>query len=75
MTQKAEYRRLGSTISERVLGWMAFRGITAEEMAVRCHMSPSTFMRRMKAPETLRLKEIEVLELVTRMSLIGDGKG
>ncbi len=62
--------RIGTTISAKVYGWMHVRGITQEEMAVRCHMSTATFGRRMRAPETLNLSEIERLELVTGMSLI-----
>lgn len=66
-------RRIGSTISEKVVGWMAVRGITQAEMATRCHMSAATFSRRMSKPEDLRLSEIERLEMVTRISLIEEG--
>lgn len=63
-------RRIGTTISEKVTGWMAVRGVTQEEMATRCHMSRATFLRRMQKPEDLKLSEIERLEMVTRISLI-----
>lgn len=66
-------RRIGTTISEKVVGWMQVRGITQEEMALRCHMSAATFSRRMQKPEDLKLSEIERLEMVTRISLIEEG--
>jgi len=49
-------------VSEYVENWRRYRDIPVQEIAIRLHMSPATYRRRMLHPEELTLREVEKLE-------------
>ena len=56
-------------IKGTIQGWMSAHGVTPEEMALRMHMSPRSWFRRMQHPEALTVEELERLEKITRVTI------
>ena len=62
-----------AVIRGKIAGYMKMYGQGADEMAAKMRMSPATWYRRVSDPGKFTVKELERLEFVTGLEIIGGG--
>lgn len=60
-----------AVIRGKIAEYMSTYGKSAEDMARKMKMSPATWYRRVRNPGQFSVAELELLELITGLEIIG----